>query len=188
MDGALRGPSLAHARDLATFFVVLSLVPLGGSFITEPAAMTLAAILLRDGYFRSSERVGFKYLTLGVLFVNIFIGGVLTSYAAPPVLMVASTFGWETSFMMLHFGWRAALAVLLNAAILTLVCRRALLEGSIGTGRGVNAEERKPEAPPVPPFCYRGAFALLGRGDLDRSSSSDLYGFAYAVHRFYRSL
>lgn len=55
--------------------------------------------------------------------------------------------------MLLHFGWRAALAVLLNAAILTLVCRRALLERSIGTGRGVNAEEGKPEArPPVPPF------------------------------------
>lgn len=88
--------ALPMHRDLATFFVVLSLVLLGGSFITEPAAMTVAAILLRDGYFRSSERVGFKYLTLGVLFVNISIGGVLTSYAAPPVLMVAFTFGWET--------------------------------------------------------------------------------------------
>lgn len=133
--------SLPIHRDLATFFVVMALVPLGGSFITEPAAMTLAAILLRDGYFRSSERVGFKYLTMGVLFVNISIGGVLTSYAAPPVLMVALTFGWDANFMMVHFGWRAVVAVVLNAAILTLVCRRALLERSVGTGQGVNAKE-----------------------------------------------
>ena len=62
-------------RELATFFVIMSLVPLGGSFITEPAAMTLAAILLRDAYFRTSGRAGFKYMTLGVLFVNVSIGG-----------------------------------------------------------------------------------------------------------------
>ncbi|KAJ9622816.1 hypothetical protein H2201_009412, partial [Coniosporium apollinis] len=72
--------------------------------------MTLAAILLRDAYFRTSGRAGFKYLTLGVLFVNVSIGGVLTSYAAPPVLMVASTFGWDSTFMVQHFGWRAAIA------------------------------------------------------------------------------
>ena len=31
---------------MATYFLVLSLVPLLGSFITEPAAMTLGALLL----------------------------------------------------------------------------------------------------------------------------------------------
>src|SRR5690606_4959106 len=39
-------------NELAMFFVTLSFVPLAGSFITEPAAMTLAALLLRDAYFR----------------------------------------------------------------------------------------------------------------------------------------
>src|SRR3546814_9370160 len=80
----------------------MSVVPLGGSFVTEPAAMTLAAILLRDGYFRVAGHTRFKYLALGVLFVNVSIGGVLTAYAAPPVLMVASTFGWDTAFMAEH--------------------------------------------------------------------------------------
>ncbi len=142
--------ALPLRRELATFFVVMSLVPLGGSFITEPAAMTLAAILLRDAYFRTSGRAGFKYLTLGVLFVNVSIGGVLTSYAAPPVLMVASTFGWDSAFMLQHFGWRAAVAVCLNAALLTLVCRKALLERSVGTGGGVDAPEGADSRPPVP--------------------------------------
>ncbi|SAI67087.1 membrane protein [Bordetella ansorpii] len=137
-------------RELSTFFVVMALVPLGGSFITEPAAMTLAALLLRDGYFRVSGRAGFKYLTLGVLFVNVSIGGVLTAYAAPPVLMVASTFGWDTAFMAQHFGWRAAVAVVVNALVLTLVCRAALLEGSVGTGKGVDADDGDKSRAPVP--------------------------------------
>ncbi len=136
-------------RELATFFVVMSVVPLGGSFVTEPAAMTLAALLLRDGYFRVHGHAGFKYLALGVLFVNVSIGGVLTSYAAPPVLMVASTFGWDTAFMATHFGWRAALAVCLNAGVLTLLCRQALLAGSQGSG-GSAASEVSQARPAVP--------------------------------------
>lgn len=119
-------------RELALFFVTMALVPLAGSLITEPAAMTLAALLLRDAYFQRPGQAGFKYLTLGVLFVNVSIGGVLTAYAAPPVLMVAATFGWDSAFMASHFGWRAAVAVCLNAALLTLVCRQVLLSGAVG--------------------------------------------------------
>jgi len=119
-------------RALATYFVTLSFVPLAGSFVTEPAAMTLAALLLRDAYFRRPGQAGFKYLTIGVLFVNVSIGGVLTAYAAPPVLMVAQTFGWDTAFMAGQFGWRAVLAVMINAGLLTLVCRAQLLSGEVG--------------------------------------------------------
>src|SRR5690606_10862757 len=77
-------------HEIAQFFVIMFLVPLSGSLITEPAAMTLAALLQRQAYFRRPGQDGFKYLTIGVLFVNISIGGVLTAYAAPPVLMVAN--------------------------------------------------------------------------------------------------
>jgi len=141
-------------RELATFFVVLSLVPLAGSFITEPAAMTLAALLLRDAYFNRPGQAGFKYLTLGVLFVNISIGGVLTAYAAPPVLMVATTFQWDTLHMLTQFGWRAIAAVAANALILTLVCRKALLASEIGLGRGVGAKDRASQTLLiVPPIC-----------------------------------
>jgi hypothetical protein len=133
-------------NELSTYLVVLSIVPLAGSFITEPAAMTLAAILLRDAYFRQSGRAGFKYLTLGVLFVNVSIGGVLTSYAAPPVLMVASTFGWDAAHMATHFGWRAAIAVFINAGVLTFVCRKALLEGGNPATRD---RDGRPDVPVV---------------------------------------
>jgi hypothetical protein len=89
--------------------------------------MTLAALMLRDSVFsaRVSERL--KYATLGVLFVNISIGGTLTPFAAPPVLMVASTWQWDLSFMLQTFGWKAAIAVLVNAVLVTLFMRRELL-------------------------------------------------------------
>ncbi|HUH59589.1 MAG TPA: putative Na+/H+ antiporter [Candidimonas sp.] len=131
-------------KELAMFFVTMAFVPLAGSFITEPAAMTLAALLLRDAYFGRSEQAGFKYMTIGVLFVNVSIGGVLTAYAAPPVLMVANTFDWDTAYMATHFGWRAAGAVLINAAVLTFICRGALTDGSIGKSTLSEGSKRAP--------------------------------------------
>ena len=106
------------------YFLTLSLVPLLGSLITEPAAMTLAALMLRDSVFSQSVSERFKYATLGVLFVNISIGGTLTPFAAPPIVMVASTWQWDLGFMLFTFGWRALLAVVLNAIIVTFLMRR----------------------------------------------------------------
>jgi hypothetical protein len=105
----------------AFVLVVLSVVPLLGSFITEPAAMTLAALLLREGLYGHGISTRLKYAALGVLFVNVSIGGTLTPYAAPPVLMVAKAWGWDLPFMLSQFGWRAALAVLVNALGLVLL-------------------------------------------------------------------
>ena len=113
-------------RQVATFFVALSLLPLLGSFITEPAAMTLAALLLRERFYNPGLSNRLKYLTLGVLFVNVSIGGTLTPYAAPPVLMVAATWNWDLMFMITNLGWRSAVAVIINALVLTLIFRSEL--------------------------------------------------------------
>ena len=113
-------------NSTAFYFVALSFVPLLGSFITEPAAMTLAALILRDRYYSQPISTRLQYGTLGVLFVNISIGGTLTPFAAPPVLMVAGTWGWDITFMFTTFGWKAALAVLVNATAVTFIFRREL--------------------------------------------------------------
>jgi hypothetical protein len=118
--------ALPVSPGLAFMLVVLTVVPLLGSFITEPAAMTLAALLLKDGLYAHPVPERLKYATLGVLFVNVSIGGTLTPYAAPPVLMVAQAWGWDLAFMFLNFGDKAALAVLINALGLGLLFRKAL--------------------------------------------------------------
>lgn len=118
---------LARLTPLRTAVVrvwlCLALVPLIGSFITEPAAMTLAALMLGPQIFRQGIPEWLKYGALGVLFVNISIGGTLTSFAAPPVLMVASTWNWDSVFMATHFGWKSALAVVVNATVVTFMLR-----------------------------------------------------------------
>jgi hypothetical protein len=112
---------------MAFYFVALTFVPLLGSFITEPAAMTLGALMLRDRIYGASVSTKLKYATVGVLFVNISIGGTLTSFAAPPVLMVASKWNWDSWYMLGHFGWKAAIAVAVNALVTTLIFRKQLL-------------------------------------------------------------
>lgn len=115
-------------RSLATAWLGLAAVPLLGSAITEPAAMTIAALMLAPQIFRPDVPERLKYLALGVLFVNISIGGTLTSFAAPPILMVASTWDWTSAYMLATFGWKAAIAVLVNASIAVLALRAHLPE------------------------------------------------------------
>ncbi|MBX3618578.1 MAG: putative Na+/H+ antiporter [Rhizobacter sp.] len=138
--------------SMSVYFLALSLIPLMGSFVTEPAAMTLAALMLRDRVFCTPLPERLKYATVGVLFVNVSIGGTLTSFAAPPVLMVASKWSWDTGFMLSHFGWKAAIAVLLNAAVVTLMFANTLVRAGL---------ERPKVAPKRGPFSAMVVSALF---------------------------
>jgi hypothetical protein len=120
---------------IAGYFLSLSVVPLLGSLITEPAAMTLAAMMLRDRIFAAGVSNRLKYATLGVLFVNVSVGGTLTHFAAPPVLMVAAKWGWTSGFMLSTFGAKAMFAVLVNSLVVTLLFRRELSQRAL---RGVD--------------------------------------------------
>ena len=128
--------SIPWPPALSIFFLSLFLIPLLGSFITEAAAMTLAALIMRDAYFSQHLSSRLKYATLGVLFVNVSIGGTLTTFAAPPVLMVAGTWGWDLAYMISNFGWKAVLAAGINALILTLAFRSEIVaKGNPDNGR-----------------------------------------------------
>lgn len=113
---------------VAQVWLGLALVPLIGSLITEPAAMTLAALMLLPQIFTPAVPEKLKYAALGVLFVNISIGGTLTSFAAPPVLMVAKAWQWDSGFMAIQFGWKAAIAVLINASVVTFLLRKHIYD------------------------------------------------------------
>ena len=106
------------AQESVSFYIAaLFLGPLLGSFITEPAAMTLLALVLKRRYFDRGISRKLAYATLGLLFVNVSIGGTLTHFAAPPVLMVAAKWNWDLGFMFEHFGWRAAAACAVSTSI-----------------------------------------------------------------------
>ena len=131
---------------VAQVWLGLALVPLIGSLITEPAAMTLAALMLLPQIFHQGMPEKLKYLALGVLFVNISIGGTLSSFAAPPVLMVAATWQWDSTFMITHFGWKAAIAVIVNATFMTILLRKHIHIAGKGADEGV-AETGQLKAP-----------------------------------------
>lgn len=101
-----------------------------GSVITEPAAMTVVALLLRDRFFDRNRGELFRYLTVGLLFVAVSIGGTLSHFAAPPVLMVAGPWGWDTAFMIKNFGWKAAAAIAVGLLLVCVLCRKALVQES----------------------------------------------------------
>ena len=108
----------------AWWLTILTLGPLLGSFITEPAAMTICALLLVRKFYQLEPSPKLKYATLGLLFVNISVGGTLTHFAAPPVLMVAAPWGWGTGHMLLNFGWKAAVGIVISNLLYWVLFRK----------------------------------------------------------------
>ena len=133
---------LIPAREGVAFFIAaLIFGPLLGSFITEPAAMTLLALMLKRRYFDRGISRKLAYATLGLLFVNVSIGGTLTHFAAPPVLMVAAKWNWDMAFMLQNFGWRAAGACAVSTALVAGIFWKELsaLEAEPALGRRIPA-------------------------------------------------
>lgn len=118
---------LPMPRKMAFYFSALVLGPLLGSFITEPAAMTVTAIILLKNFYSKGMSDKLKYATIGLLFVNVSIGGTLTHFAAPPVLMVAGKWGWGMSQMASMFGYKAAIACILSALAVSFYFKSELL-------------------------------------------------------------
>ena len=108
----------------AWWLSILTLAPILGSFITEPAAMTIAAMLLAEQFYRLKPSSMLAYATIGLLFVNISVGGTFTNFAAPPVLMVKTPWDWTSSFMTLNFGWKALLGIIISNLIYYLAFKK----------------------------------------------------------------
>jgi hypothetical protein len=127
----------------AWWLTILIVAPVLGSFITEPAAMTIAALLLARQFYAHAPSARLRYATLGLLFVNVSVGGTFTHFAAPPVLMVAGPWGWGTAHMFEHFGWRALVGIIIATGIYYFTFRREL------GGLGRESREPGPAASPA---------------------------------------
>lgn len=151
-----RVADLGRGTPAAWWLSLLTVGPLLGSFVTEPAAMTICAMLLVAKFYRLEPSMPLRYATLGLLFVNISVGGTLTHFAAPPVVMAATRWEWGTPFMMANFGWKAALGIVTCNLLAFLVFRRELLSLSAPGG-----ESGKPK-PDVPKWIVGTHLLFIG--------------------------
>jgi hypothetical protein len=145
--------SLGRNSTGAWWLSILIIAPVFGSFITEPAAMTIAALLLARQFYALKPSPRFCYATLGLLFVNISVGGTFTHFAAPPVLMVAAPWGWDIVYMFTHFGWKALIGIIGATSIYYVMFKkefaaldqaRGRAESEGGSNRRVNSAEPIP--------------------------------------------
>jgi hypothetical protein len=142
---------LGKSTPGAWWLAILTGGPLLGSLITEPAAMTICALLLSKKVFDRRPSGPLAYATLGLLFVNVSVGGTLTHFAAPPVLMVVHAWHWDTPFLFAHFGWKAATAIAVSNGAAFLAFRRQL--GQLARNEPVDPggpESWEGRADPVP--------------------------------------
>jgi Na+/H+ antiporter NhaD/arsenite permease-like protein len=142
--GAIAG--LGRGTPGAWWLAILMVAPLLGSLITEPAAMTIAALLLARQFYDLEPSVRLRYATLGLLFVNVSVGGTLTHFAAPPVIMVARAWNWDMLYMLTHFGWRAVAGIAVATAVYYLVFRRELA-GLAACAASKSPQAKRPAAP-----------------------------------------
>ena len=146
-EGVLaRIAALGGGSPLAWWLTILTVGPLLGSFVTEPAAMIICALLLSRRVFDLGPTERLRYATLGLLFVNVSVGGTLTHFAAPPVVIVAQRFGWDLPYMLTHFGWKAVVGIAIANGGLALALRRELL------ALARPSEASAPARPQVPPI------------------------------------
>ena len=165
-ESSLRRVAAAGGATPAAWWVtILTIGPVLGSFITEPAAMTISALLLARQFYDLRPSTRLRYATLGVLFVNISIGGTLTQFAAPPVLMVARPWGWDIPFMLVNFGWRACVAIGVSTLVYFFVFRRELIALSsrpaVPDVEQPDEEGTGPKLLPVPPWIVIAHLAFM---------------------------
>jgi hypothetical protein len=146
------------SRSRARFVATLTVGPLLGSAITEPAAMTVTALILFDEFFNKDVSPLFKYVSLGLLFVAVSIGGTLAPFAAPPVLMVARLWAWDFKFMLTNFGWKAALAIVASVSLSAAFLKKEFIKLD-GLKMDLPRETRK--RPATPPWVWLAHAALL---------------------------
>jgi hypothetical protein len=151
--------ALGGGTPAAWWLVVLGLGPLIGSFITEPAAMTICALLLGRQCYARGPSPRLAYATLGLLFVNVSIGGTLTHFAAPPVLMVAARWHWDTPFMLVHFGLRAVATICVSSAVYWVVLRKDL--AALAAAPPAAASDGEKRSPAVPAWIILVHLAFI---------------------------
>lgn len=153
--------SLGGRTPAAWWLSILTVGPVLGSFLTEPAAIICALLLARQ-FYDLKPSLKFRYATLGLLFVNISVGGTFTHFAAPPVLMVAAKWNWDIAHLFTHFGWKALIGIVVSNAIYFAIFRREFATLRKPKNADAQAEQWSDRTSPVPAWITTTHLLFLG--------------------------
>jgi hypothetical protein len=113
----------------AWWWSILTVGPLLGALIKEPAAMALSAILLSKKFYPYAPSRNFSYATLGLLFANISVGGMLTSFSSRALFIVADRLDWNWVYMLTRFGWKVLIGIILSTGLYHFVFHKEFKKG-----------------------------------------------------------
>lgn len=146
----------------AWWFTLLTVGPLLGSFITEAGAMAISAMLLSKEFYYYRPSAKLAYATLALLFTNISVGGVLTTFASPAVLILSHAWHWTNWDMFVTFGWKAISGILIANGLYWFYFRKEFAHLNQRKRAAIGAFDAPPKDPPVPFWVVTTHLIFLG--------------------------
>jgi Na+/H+ antiporter NhaD/arsenite permease-like protein len=154
--------SIGKGSIAAWWLAILIVGPVLGSFITEPAAMTISALLLARQFYELKPSSKFAYATIGLLFVNISVGGTFTHFAAPPVLMVAAKWNWDMAYMFTNFGWKALIGIIVATLVYFVIFKKEFADMEMRAKATASTKKKVKDGPPVPAWITIVQLCFMG--------------------------
>ena len=105
---------LGGGTPLAWWVLLLTFGPLLGALLKETVAMTILAVLLTKHFFSCRPSKSLAYATLALLFTNISVAGILTTFASSSIVMVANSWKWNTVYLLQTFGWKVVAGIVVS--------------------------------------------------------------------------
>ncbi|HSX04588.1 MAG TPA: putative Na+/H+ antiporter [Rhabdochlamydiaceae bacterium] len=131
----------------AWWLTIMTLSPLLGSIITEAAAMTIGALILKKRFYECGVSRKLAYGTLGLMFVNFSVGGVLTNFAAPPSVILTNCYHWTAADFFRQFGVKTLVGIVMVNLLYFFIFRdefKKLKKFKPEVQLGIKKEERVP--------------------------------------------
>lgn len=117
-DSALsRLADIGGGSPMAWWVLLLGVGPFLGALLKETVAMTILVVLLAKHFFASRPSQPLAYATLGLLFTNISVAGLLTSFASSPMIFVAKPWNWDTLYLLKLFGWKVIAGIAVSTSL-----------------------------------------------------------------------
>lgn len=116
--------SIGRQSPKSWWLTVMFVAPLSTSFLKETGAIIIATTLLAKYFYDLSPSSKFAYATMGLLFSNISVGGLLTASSSRSLSMVYPVLRWSHSEVIINFGWKALLAICISTLTYYYIFRK----------------------------------------------------------------